>query len=1592
MTSKLFSVENDGWEEDDWNDWSETTNNSNNNNMNNPQQQQQPQQINQLSQQDVFSNFNINTKEESYNIYNNNPTPIQGFDGNKPNNIEVNNIPNINMAHQYPSTSSTVLASGFHKDYSLLKNDLPPPPPAENIMADDLYKNSQQKMFPPPPTMYGVAAKSHGYEQRVQPHSSTQHTSSHDHIENTTNHWMQQQNIVDATTQVDNNSTSSMWHIPVEQGRTHIESFFPENREQPDDGRAETYNLNIDRHNYLVTGQLSFNRNIPSDTNELLPPPGLSRLVVGQTENNNELLGTNSMLPPGLNRLVTGKDSNNIDFQRQADGEVSQENVQRTLVHNQYNQDMSDVSTFNTNDRSLYFAAGESDAIQRFITGVESDDALPSIIATNLSQLNINNDDDDEVADLVQRNINVDGENITDTQSIETPHERDEVIDGAIDNSLSIINSLSLTEEHHEAKKLFPPTKKIPLSNERETEEREEDIEGANSLYKVQHKSAEIELSSDISGNNLETNKTVKTKSRSNTKYNVKDSNDTESGSNTPRKNNNEKRHKRSSKEKKLRDINQDKYQRRERGRDEYERRGKPDYQERDSDGSKYDTERSIREKQRHNSNDGSIERKDRYGRGSKYSSRTKNEKEEKDRQKSKYRGQHSDRYESSRKSDYYDDERERHKSSRYAYDEDYYNRKSRNEPDREHRREKKTASASSYYQQPAAGYTAGYDQQQYTYYQQKQYYETLRRTNPQAYEWYMNYYGMMQQAQLQVPTTVIPTDDISLHSGYSSNNEKERTTSFNIISNTARLTPKKFHCSHITICLNNGLKTSIDSTATLNNGILNLVKIENIQSSDKLRSIYHSYPGPLVKKTSHKKTIIEFCEEQLKQKILSDGETAEKTNKTSYALLWNYLILVLRQNGNYTEGDISELLMRNAEEYESTIRERAGGVNVVSKQTSLVEHTDDASENDEIALSLNNPIVLQEQTLQQTMSEEVVLQKFREFLLYGNVNDALEFATDSNLWGHALFLASKVDRRQHANVMLKFANKLPYNDPLQTLYQIMSGRMPACVTNFDEKWGDWRPHLAMIISNCTDKPELVKKSIMAMGDTLFQRNDIYGSQFCYLLVDSEFTDYTDISSTAGKLVLLGASHQQLSFKAFATTESIIMTEIYEFARSLSNDNFFIPQLQKYKYLLANRFLDQGMQLKCLLYMEQITNCIVHSPDAFEVSFIAKVYEEADRLKFYDPVMEKSYEENYNNNDEVIENQKWLQDLQVLLYDKIYRKSEKPSPSSVVDNNQESEQLYLMQQVQHSLVYESGMEHQFVDNYNYNNATDQQEQYSTELSEAKSYIEPLQQQEYQPTYDPANSYQLQQQQQQQPLQQQGHNYEWNQPSQQPTITMGNSMSANKDNQSDEKQGNSSATKKLDNDKGTKKNTSIDPIQGSSTWFGGIFSMLKPKNQMILPDDKNPTIVWDPQTKKWINKDGENQEGESFKPPPKMDNLMMNKITPPQKQQQISQQQLNTQPPATSQYNTFDNAVSSQITGNQMPGNNMPVAQIPASDMPNMFKMQRGRNLKKSYVDVLGNSGQTIQPKSDLMDTNFFNPSVHHSGGQEMQFYNPNDFN
>lgn len=566
-------------------------------------------------------------------------------------------------------------------------------------------------------------------------------------------------------------------------------------------------------------------------------------------------------------------------------------------------------------------------------------------------------------------------------------------------------------------------------------------------------------------------------------------------------------------------------------------------------------------------------------------------------------------------------------------------------------------------------------------------------------------------------------------------------------------MTPQKFQCLHGFVRLTNGLMITVD---TYNTEEKYSVRVENVPIYDKTRRLYQSYPGPLIRGISHKKTVIEFCEDKLKQ-----NSQIEHSLRSSYALLWSYLILMIRQNGSYTEHDIAELLMKNSEEYRSYENDdnKSSSNNINNNNSKEIddENATDASESvEENVTSEHNSHsgshqVTQSSTSASILTENVVLDKFKSYLLYGNIHDALDYATDNNLWGHALFLASKVDRRQHANVMLKFANKLSYNDPLQTLYQIMSGRMPACVTNFDDKWGDWRPHLAMIISNCTDKPDLVKRSILALGDTLASRGDIYGSQFCYLLIDPQFTDYSDSIMSSGKIALLGTTVQK-SFNEFASNDSIIMTEVYEYARSLSTENYFITTLQNYKFLLATNMLDYGFKLKCLLYMEQISKCIIQQPQLFENSFVSKVYSLADRLKFYDPVMEKLYEDNNINNAEGTEDQKWLQDLSLVLQNQVGSPVSQQYAPPPIPTYSSSNDVYnpLSYQQQSTPIYDPASAHQTPTHVPAISPNQAYEDVDSNQYDNSNNITSYDQQNQVPTYDQNaayNQYQLQDQQQ-----------------------------------------------------------------------------------------------------------------------------------------------------------------------------------------------------------------------------------------------------
>ncbi|XP_055715475.1 protein transport protein Sec16A isoform X4 [Phlebotomus papatasi] len=1571
--------------------------------------------------------------------------------------------------------------------------------------------------------------------------------------------------------------------LPVSQETINQETLVPDNAEvvpqvtnqfPPIRSGPEVENHEIapnnDRNQFLETGHLAeenlsvpapATNSPPSEAVDSLPPPGLSRYVLGEPEVRPSGGMDVPEPPPGLDRMVPGTDlanASNLSMERQADGQVS--NLLSTTTNRRMVQQVPD-NTSSLQERNLYLASSETEIqpqSQRVVTGDESGrHTFTPIVQSRDHEMVINDQ---------RRDLEVDGENLQDQQPQRIDRLRDEPIEGANtgdDDQTGNVVGNNATEAESVATN---DTGRKDASNVSTCDDSDKD----RNYYK--------------SGSRRDDRRKPKER------Y---DSEDSEYGSDHGRR-----RYREGSNRDDRYERDRDKYGRYEgrySSREEYNRRrdDRDDIDSRrDEKGRRYRREydRDRRDDRRKDDRYRDRDEKDRdRRRGRRYD--YDDDYSRRDRDMERERGVRDDRRKDDRYRDREEKDRDRRRGDRrYDYEDPYHRSGSRN-TDRDRMREKDPRYNQGYYQQ---GY--GYD---YSYYsqQQMQYYEALRRTNPQAYaEWYRKYYAQMQP---QIAVSDIPTDGReSVHSGRSSANDKERRSmqqfyqphdyqrSFSQSNNStimdgsyvggnsgsfhqqqpsslpyqqpqsfyvpnsgrqfysqsdysesrfentynlektsesaevARLTPKKFTNEHTSASLSAaGLLVCIKPRYTAT-GVSNLVKILNLGANDATRKLFHAYPGPLVRGTTHKKTVIEFCEDQIRLGPPSDAVlrsrgnsmsslcSQQSANRASFTLLWNLLILLLRQNGMVVGTDISELLMKNKSEFPYEFDQSQPTAKISSDRNSVQSDSKKSRDNSDGDVDESaDEDERQASEEKQTLSPEEVTNKFRNYLLYGNVNEALDWATENNLWGHALFLASKVDRRSHANVMMKFANKLPLSDPLQTLYQLMSLRTPSSVTSaVDEKWGDWRPHLAMIISNTSQKPELNIKAITTLGDSLYNRGDVFGAHFCYLMAQVNFGKYRNVnqdssimanSSTSPRLILLGSSPHR-TFRQFATNEAIMMTEIYEYACTLNDEKFSVTEFQPYKYILASRMIDYGMQLKALLYMEQISRHIQKDPSKYEEEFIERVFVMADRLKYYDPMHEKSLDDTSPDAQEGgVDGQNWLSDLQsvlrqfnsgVLSYhsSSVQNLTHDPqvskintgyAPAQTVDYskseideqfreiNQQFNQLNLQYQAEQqqqqnqpiSLDYSAPAMNPPVPDYQSQQLGDPyQNQYPSmpyggggggidqgnpvASMDSPNYYDPSQFGSVaQHNVDNTSNYDYYGQSQsnteplppssQTPSSVEGKSGEevpeiaelqespkrlQRQPVEdmpKPQITMPNSFSNKpgfyedgpQDHDIKGKQNDGAGSKGQVNENNAKKvsgkeSKNVGPQNNqSSGWFGGIWGKfsLKPKNQMILPDDKNPTIVWDPEKKKWVNTDGEADEGESFKPPPKMSDLA------PQSNHEYSIPHQDAHPPQISQpiaQTTPVPAATPATDGTPVPkGNNL---------QSNMFKMQRNRTLKNSYVDVFNPSGAPMKPVQPVLaptlpsvpQTGFFVPPTG-SGAtvsteqtdNTPQFYNPNQF-
>ncbi|XP_015347249.1 protein transport protein Sec16B isoform X1 [Marmota marmota marmota] len=428
--------------------------------------------------------------------------------------------------------------------------------------------------------------------------------------------------------------------------------------------------------------------------------------------------------------------------------------------------------------------------------------------------------------------------------------------------------------------------------------------------------------------------------------------------------------------------------------------------------------------------------------------------------------------------------------------------------------------------------------------------------------------------------------------------------------------TPVKFYVPHVSVSFGPGGQLVCVCPSSPPDGQTALVELHSMEvilSDSEDQEEMRSFSGPLIRSTDesrelswllnsredvHKVDIMTFCQQKAAQRLKS-----ETPGSRDSALLWQLLVLFCRQNGSMVGSDIAELLMQNCklEKYKKQ-----------PPVANLINLTDEAWP---VNSGTRNLLTGEVSPTVETPAQ--IMEKFTKLLYYGRKKEALEWAMKNHLWGHALFLSSKMDPRTYNWVMSGFTNTLALNDPLQTLFQLMSGRIPqAAMCCGDKQWGDWRPHLAVILSNQAGDSELHQRAIVTMGDTLAGKGLVEAAHFCYLVAHVPFGHYT---VKTDHLALLGSSHSQ-EFLKFATTEAIQRTEIFEYCQMLGRPKSFIPSFQVYKLLYASRLADYGLASQALHYCEAIGAAVLSQGESSHPVLLVELIKLAEKLKLSDPL------------------------------------------------------------------------------------------------------------------------------------------------------------------------------------------------------------------------------------------------------------------------------------------------------------------------------------------------------------------------------------
>ena len=247
-------------------------------------------------------------------------------------------------------------------------------------------------------------------------------------------------------------------------------------------------------------------------------------------------------------------------------------------------------------------------------------------------------------------------------------------------------------------------------------------------------------------------------------------------------------------------------------------------------------------------------------------------------------------------------------------------------------------------------------------------------------------------------------------------------------------------------------------------------------------------------------------------------------------------------------------------------------------------------------------------------------VEELRKILLQGDREKAVWHAVDEQLWAHAMLLASTLDKNIWKQVSQEFVRQEvktcgENTEALASLYQIFAGNWEesadelvppsaraglqmvsksasaAPTTNALDGLDRWRETLTLILSNRSPEDG---KALVSLGQLLAGYGRTEAAHICYIFAKSA-TLFGGPDDPQVAIALLGTDHHQQPFDYGRDLDSILLTETYDFARTVltsASAATVSPHLQSLKLYHAMVLAEHGLKSEAQQYCEHITSTL----------------------------------------------------------------------------------------------------------------------------------------------------------------------------------------------------------------------------------------------------------------------------------------------------------------------------------------------------------------------------------------------------------------